>query len=223
MNKEYFNSKLLFLIMLGVIVLSFLLITTEEDKNVDTQVNQSALPITNKLTQPTPNPQNFADRIIKNTGKILSIQTGGGYSFINVELPSRKTLTLAAANLPNKLLVGNVINWENPRLSKNYYSHALKKNFEQLYMATIKDESIKTGVITAIKSVDKNTFLSVQQEQCLQELIVKSERISGELFIGNKIEWQQEIILEKKNSQPPNTHTPPRSPVMVDWIKKSEK
>jgi hypothetical protein len=220
MNKKYFNSKLLLLIMLGIIVLSFFLITSEQDKNVDAQVSQSALPTSKKLTK---QPQPPEARIVKNTGKILSIQKGGGYSFIQVELPSRKTLTLAAANLPNKLLVGNDVRWENPRLAKNYFSHTLNKSFERLYMVTIKDESIKTGVVTAIKIVDENTFLSVQQEQSIQELIVKSERVSDELFVGNKIEWQQKIISPNRNKQPPKMHTPPRSPVMVDWIKKSEK
>jgi len=220
MNKKYFNIKLLLLTMLGIIVLSFFLITTEQDKNIDTQVSQTALSTSKKLAQPTQPP---AARIVKNTGKVLSIQKGGGYSFIQVELPSRKTLTLAAANLPNKILVGNIVHWEIPRLSKNYYSHALKQNFERLYMVTIKDESIKTGVVTAIKIVDENTFLSVQQEQFIQELIVKSERVSDELFVGNKIEWQQKIISPNRNNQPQNMHTLPRSPVMVDWIKKSEK
>jgi hypothetical protein len=220
MKKKHLNSKLLFLIMLGIIILSFLLITGEQDKNVDSQVSQTALPVTKKITQPTQLP---AARIVKNTGKVLSILNGGGYSFIEVELPSRKTLTLAAANLPNKLLVGNVVRWENPRLAKNYFSHALNKSFERLYMVTIKDDSIKTGVITAIKTVDENTFLSVQQEQTISELIVKSDRVSDELLVGNKIEWQQEKILPNRNNQPPKMHTPPRSPVMVDWIKKSEK
>jgi len=220
MNKKYFNIKLLLLIMLGIIVLSFFLITSEQDKNVDAQVSQSALATSKKLAK---QPQSPVRRIVKNTGKILSIQKGGGYSFIEVELPSRKTLTLATANLPNMLLVGNDVRWENPRLAKNYFSHALNKSFERLYMVTIKDDSIKTGVITAIKTVDENTFLSVQQEQSTQELIVKSGRVSDELRIGNNIEWQQAIISPNRNNQPPNMHTPPRSPVMVDWIKKSEK
>ena len=90
-------------------------------------------------------------------------------------------------------------------------------------MVTIKDDSIKTGVITAIKTVDENTFLNVQQEQTISELIVKSDRVSDELLVGNKIEWQQEKISPNSNNQPQNMHTPPRSPVMVDWIKKSEK
>jgi hypothetical protein len=220
MNKKYFNIKLLLLIVLGIIVLSFFLITSEQDKSVDAQVSQSALLTSKKLAN---QPQSPVARIVKNTGKILSIQNGGGYSFIEVELPSRKTLTLAAANLPNKLLVGNVVHWGNPRLSKNYYSHALKQNFERLYMVTIKDESIKVGVIAAIKIVDENTFLSVQQEQSVLELIVKNERVSGELLVGNKIEWQQEKTSPNRNNQPPKMNTPPRSPVMVDWIKKSEK
>ncbi|MBA6377602.1 MULTISPECIES: hypothetical protein [unclassified Colwellia] len=220
MNKKYFNSKLLLLIMLGIIVLSFFLITSEQDKNVDSQVSQSVLPTSKKLAQPTQHP---AERIVKNTGKILSIHKGGGYSFIEVELPSRKILTLATANLPNKLLVGNAVLWENPRLAKNYFSHALNKSFERLYMVTIKDDSIKTGVITAIKTVNENTFLSIQQDQSILELIVKSGRVSDELLVGNKIEWQQEKISPNRNNQPPKMHTPPRSPVMVDWIKKSEK
>jgi hypothetical protein len=220
MNKKYFNIKLLLLIMLGIVFLSFFLITSEQDKNVDAQVSQSALPTSKKLTK---QPQSPEARIVKNIGKILSIQRGGGYSFIEVELPSIKTLTLAAANLPNKLLVGNVVRWENPRLAKNYFSHALNKSFERLYMVTIKDDSIKTGVITAIKTVDENTFLKVQQEHSTIELIVKSERVSDELLVGNKIEWQQEKISPNSNNQPKNMHTPPRSPVMVDWIKKSEK
>ena len=56
MNKKYFNSKLLLLIMLGIIVLSFFLITSEQDKNVDAQVSQSALPTSKKLTK---QPQQF--------------------------------------------------------------------------------------------------------------------------------------------------------------------
>jgi len=220
MNKKYFNIKLLLLIMLGIIVLSFFSITSEQDKNVDAQVSQSTLPTSKKLAN---QPQSPIARIVKNTGKILSIQKGGGYSFIEVELPSRKTLTLAAANLPNKLLVGNDVRWENPRLAKNYFSHALNKSFERLYMVTIKDDSIKNGVIISIKTVDENTFLSVQQEQTISELIVKSDRVSDELLVGNKIEWQQEKISPNRNKQPPKMHTPPRSPVMVDWIKKSEK
>ena len=95
MNKKYFNIKLLLLIMLGIIVLSFFSITSEQDKNVDAQVSQSTLPTSKKLAN---QPQSPIARIVKNTGKILSIQKGGGYSFIEVELPSRKTLTLAAAN-----------------------------------------------------------------------------------------------------------------------------
>jgi hypothetical protein len=189
MNKKYFNSKLLLLIVLGIIVLSFFLITSEQDKNVDAQVSQSALPTSKKLAN---QPQSPVARIVKNTGKLLSIQKGGGYSFIEVELPSRKTLTLAAANLPNKLLVGNDVRWETPRLAKKYFSHALNKSFERLYMVTIKDDSIKNGVIISIKTVDENTFLSVQQEQTISELIVKSDRVSDELLVGNKIEWQQE-------------------------------
>jgi hypothetical protein len=220
MNKKYFNIKLLLLIMLGIIVLSFFLITSEQDKNVDAQVSQSALPTSKKLAN---QPQSPVARIVKNTGKILSIQKGGGYSFIEVELPSRKTLTLAAANLPNKLLVGNDVRWETPRLAKKYFSHALNKSFERLYMVTIKDDSIKNGVIISIKTVDENTFLSVQQEQTISELIVKSDRVSDELLVGNKIEWQQEKTSPNRNNQPPKMHTPPRSPVMVDWIKKSEK
>jgi hypothetical protein len=220
MNKKYFNSKLLLLIMLGIIVLSFFMVISEQDKNVDAQVSQSALTTSKKLTKQSQSPE---ARIVKNTGKILSIQKGGGYSFIQVELPSRKTLTLATANLPNKLLVGNDVRWENPRLAKNYFSHALNKSFERLYMVTIKDNSIKTGVITAIKTVDENTFLKVQQEHSTIELIVKSDRISDELLLGNKIEWQQEKISPNRNNQPQNMHIPPRSPVMVDWIKKSEK
>ncbi|NQZ90373.1 MAG: hypothetical protein HRU38_22440 [Saccharospirillaceae bacterium] len=220
MNKKYFNIKLLLLIVLGIFVLSFFLITSEQDKNVDTQVSQTALPTSKKLAQPTQPPE---ARIVKNTGKVLSIQKGGGYSFIQVELPSRKTLTLAAANLPNKLLVGNIVHWENPRLAKNYFSHALNKSFERLYMVTIKDESIKAGVIISIKTVDENTFLRVQQEQSIQELIVKSDHVSDELLVGMKIEWKQKTSSPNRNNQPQNMHTPPRSPVMVDWIKKSEK
>jgi hypothetical protein len=216
--KECFNSKFLSLVLLSVVILSFFLIKNNDVKNVDTLVSQSPLPISKKLSQLPP------ELPVKNSGKILSIQYGGGYTFIEVELPSKKSLFLATGNLPNNILVGNIVRWKNSRLSKNYYSHALKRNFENLLMVTLQDESIKSGVVKSVKSVktvDKNTFISVRYEHSTQELIVKSDRISGELFVGNIIEWQQENL--SINDQSKNNNRLSQSPLMVDWIRKSKK
>jgi hypothetical protein len=212
--KECFNSKFLSLALLSIVILSFFLIKNNDVKNADTVVNQSSLPISQTLSQ---SPLELPG---KNSGKILSIQYGGGYSFLEVELPSKKSLFLATASLPNKIFVGNLVRWKNSRLSKNYYSHALKKNFENLLMVTLQDESIKSGVVTSVKTVDKNTFISVRYEQSTQELIVKSERISDELLVGTKIEWQQESLLT--NVQAKNNNRLSQSPIMVDWIRKSK-
>lgn len=216
-KNKYLNSLSLSLFLLGIFILSFLMIKTNKVKNVDTQVSNLSFPTSKKLSQTSPK---FSVKdTVKNTGKILSIQHGGGYSFIEVELPSKKLLFLASANLPNKLFVGNDVHWEDPRLTKNYYSHALKQDFERLYMVTIKNDSIKSGVVLSIRTVDENTFLNIQQNNATQELIVKSERISGELRVGAKIEWRQEMILSDKIKQQEQASSLPKAPVTVEWIR----
>jgi hypothetical protein len=107
MKKEYLNSKFLLLLMLGIIAVSFLLITSQQGKDLDAQLSQPALPTSEKVTE-TP-----LDRGMKNTGKILSIQNGGGYSFIQIELPSKKLLSIATATTSTKLFVNDVISWNN--------------------------------------------------------------------------------------------------------------
>jgi hypothetical protein len=203
-RMENINHKLVSSVLIGIIALSFFLIKTENVKSVDVQVSEPSLSVSQNSIQ---SPPEFS---AKNIGKILSIQNGGGYSFIEVKLPSNKSLSLATANLPNEVFVGNDIRWETPRLAKNYYSHTLNKNFERLYMVTIIDESIKQGVVISIKTVEENTLLSVQREHSVQELIVKTERISDELHIGSRVEWQKKI-----------DNRLPQSSIMVDWIRHS--
>lgn len=201
-RMERINHKLVLSVLIGIVALSFFLINTENVKSIDIQVSKPSLSVNKNSTQSPP------EFLAKNIGKILSIQSGGGYSFIEVELPSNKLLSLATANLPNKIFVGNDIRWETPRLAKNYYSHALDKNFNRLYMVTIIDESIKDGVVISIKTIEENTLLSVQKEQSVQEIIVKTERIAEQLHIGSRVEWQQKI--DKRL---------PQSSIMVDWIR----
>jgi hypothetical protein len=213
--KELFKNKFLLIGLLCTVVLSFFFIKNNEVKNVDTLVSKSPFSLSKQSIQ------SFPEVPIKNSGKILSIQHGGGYTFIEVEAPSKRTFFLATASLPNNILVGEFIHWKNPRLSKNYYSHALKINFDNLLMVTIQDQSIKSGVVTSVKVIDKSTFITVQYEHSTQELLVKSERISGELLVGTKIEWQQEHL--SNNEQSKNNNRLSQSPLMVDWIRKSKK
>jgi hypothetical protein len=213
--KELFKNKFLLIGLLCTVVLSFFFIKNNEVKNVDTLVSKSPFSLSKQSIQ------SFPEVPIKNSGKILSIQHGGGYTFIEVETPSKRTFFLATASLPNNILVGEFIHWKNPRLSKNYYSHALKINFDNLLMVTIQDQSIKSGVVTSVKIIDKSTFITVQHDHSTLELIVKSERISDELLVGTKIEWQQEKHSDHDQSK--NNNTLSQSPMMVDWIRKSKK
>jgi hypothetical protein len=221
---KYLNSRFLSLILLGLVVSSYFLIKSDEAIIADVQADKSSLPISKKIIQSPPEfpARNKSNNRSNNRGKILSLQNGGGYSFIEVELPSKKILSLASANVPNKLLVGNDIHWENPRLARNYYSHALKKNFERLYMVTINDDLINYGVVRSVKTVDENTLLSIQQEHSIREVIVKSTNILGELFVGSKIEWQQKNISSHKNEDPNNNKQLQRSPIVVDWVRNSK-
>jgi hypothetical protein len=227
-RTKYLNSRFLSLILLGLVVSSYFLIKSDEVIIADVQADKSSLPISKKIIQSPPEfparnkSNNKSNNRSNNRGKILSLQNGGGYSFIEVELPSKKILSLASANVPNKLLVGTDVYWENPRLAKNYYSHALNKNFERLYMVTIKDDPINYGVVTSVKTVDENTLLSIQQEHSTREVIVKSTNILSELFVGSKIEWQQKNISSHKNEDPNNNKQLQRSPIVVDWVRNSK-
>jgi hypothetical protein len=214
--KELFKNKFLLIGLLCTVALSFFFIKNNEVKNVDTLVSKPPSFSLSKQSK-----QSSPEVPVKKSGKILSIQHGGGYSFIEVEVPSKRTFFLATASLPNNILVGEFIHWKNPRLSKNYYSHVLKRNFENLLMVTIQDQSIKSGVVTSVKIIDKSTFITVQHDHSTLELIVKSERISDELLVGTKIEWQQEHL--SNNEQSKNNNTLSQSPMMVDWIRKSKK
>jgi hypothetical protein len=218
---DHLSGKFLSLVLL-VIAISFFLINKEQNESSEQQ--ELATEVSKPLISTSNNkpllPLEFSS---KNTGKILSIQHGGGYSFIEVELPSKKSLILAAADLPNKLLVGNDIHWKNSRVAKNYYSHALKQNFEQLYMVTINDDSIKSGMVLSIRREGENTFLNVaysgQNEHTTQELIIKTDLILGQFLEGAKIEWQLETLSSNRNKHRKNNNLFSQSPVMVDWIR----
>lgn len=217
---KYLNSRVLSLFVLGIIILSLFLMKADELTSVNVQAIKPLLSISKESPQISleVTNKNISDR----TGKILSIQSGGGYFFIEVELPSKKLLHLASANLPNKLLVGNDVHWKNPRLAKNYYSHALKQHFDRLYMVTIKDDSIKFGVVTSVKRVEENIFLSVRQKHSTQKLIVKNDHVAGELSPGSIIKWQHKSPSSRMRKQPEKKHLLPQLPLMVDWIRISK-
>lgn len=212
--KELFKNKFVLIGLLCTVVLSIFFIKNNEVKNVDTLVSKPPFSLSKQSIQSSP------EVPVKNSGKILSIQHGGGYTFLEVETPL-KIISLATANWPNNTLVGEFIHWKNPRLSKNYYSHTLKRNFENLLMVTIQYQSIKSGVVTSVKTIDKNTFITVQHDHSTLDLIVKSESISDELLVGTKIEWQQEK--HSDHDQLKNNNTLSQPPMMVDWIRKSKK
>ena len=208
--------KLFLVILLGVITISFFLIKGDKNGNAEITVTQQTLsiniPSNEKLVQTTPK------LFKKNSGKILSIESGGGYSFLKVELPSHKLLPLASANLPKNTVIGSDIHWENPRLAKNYFSHALKKTFDKVYMVTIKDNLIESGVVKSLNTVDGIIFVTVQQEQLVKELRIKSERVFGKLMIGAKVEWQLEKN-ELSSNQPMQYKSFAKPNVMIDWIR----
>jgi hypothetical protein len=145
--KNYLSShrKLSLVVVLGVITLIFFLMKNDGLGNTEINYVQQALPINSpsneKLVQTPPKP------FEKNSGKILSIESGGGYSFIEIESPSNELLSLASANLPENAVIGADIHWVNPRLAKEYFSHALNKTFDRLYMVTIEDDLIESGVV----------------------------------------------------------------------------
>ena len=147
-------------------------------------------------------------------GKVLSLQYGGGYSFIEVQLESSEVIFLASPNLPKAAVVGSIINWQSAHLAKNYYSHALERRFPKLYMVTFEPKQVEVGIIESIQIVGANTYLAITSQQKQLMLVLNSNQIKPEFLKGTKIEWlradSQPYLDKPKPSEP--------GPLIVEWI-----
>ena len=152
---------------------------------------------------------------ISSTGKVLFIESGGGYSFIEVQLASSENVFLASPMLPNDIDVGATIAWENAHLAKDYYSHALERTFTRLYMVTFKLAQIEAGIIESIQTVGVNTYLAVYSQQKQLMLVLNNNQKKSELLQGALIEWQ------RAESQPylVKSNIPDESPLAVEWVR----
>jgi hypothetical protein len=138
-----------------------------------------------------PMPSSSPNGFISSTGKVLSIESGGGYSFIEVQLTSSKNVFLASPMLPNDINVGATIAWENAHLAENYYSHALERTFTQLYMVTFKLAQVEAGIIESIQTVGANTYLGVNNHQKQLMLVLNKNQKKPDFLQGALIEWQR--------------------------------
>jgi hypothetical protein len=160
-------------------------------------------------------PSSSADSHIHSDGKVLSIQQGGGYSFIEVQLTSSENVFLASPILPNDIDVGATIAWGNAHLAKDYYSHALERTFTELYIITFKLAQIEAGIIESIQTVGANTYLAVNSQQKQLMLVLNNNQKKSELLQGALIEWQ------RAESQPylVKSNISAASPLAVEWVR----
>jgi hypothetical protein len=152
--------------------------------------------------------------LIPSAGEVLSIERGGGYSFIEAQITSPDTIFLASANLPDDVEVGNTVTWDSSHLAENYYSHALDRTFLQLYMVTFKQAQVETGVIEALNTIGANTYLAVTSEQKKLMLVLNINQIKPGFLQGAKIEWL------RADSQPylVKLNTSDKTSFAVEWI-----
>jgi hypothetical protein len=160
-------------------------------------------------------PSSSANSPIPSAGKVLSVEYGGGYSFIEVQLASSDNIFVATASLPNDINVGSMITWESPQLAKDYYSHALQRTFPLLYMVTFKQQHIDKGVIESVQTIGDNTYLGVSHNQKQLMLIVNKNQNSSKLLQGALVEWQ----LASSQPHKLNTNMPTDSPLVVEWVR----
>jgi hypothetical protein len=148
-------------------------------------------------------------------GKVLSLQYGGGYSFIEVKLESSEIIFLASPSLPKTAVVGSTINWQSAKLAINYYSHALEREFSQLYMVTFEPIQVEIGIIESIQVVGDNTYLAIMSHQKQLMLILNSIQTKPEFLKGAKIEWL------RADSQPHLIKPNPSEagPLVVEWVR----
>jgi hypothetical protein len=148
-------------------------------------------------------------------GKVLSIEHGGGYNFIEVQLTSFENIVLASPILPSNIDVGATIVWENTHLAKNYYSHALERTLTQLHMVTFKQDHVEAGIIESIQTVGTKMYLAVNNHQKQLMLLLNNNQNKPEFLQGAQIEWQRadsQSYLVKSN--PHN-----ESPLAVGWVR----
>lgn len=129
------------------------------------------------------------------SAEIVSIQRGGGYAFIEVELPGKAISMLATAALPPELAVGDTLQWENAHLARNYHSHALNHTFPFLYMVSINEVSpaaadTGSGVVTAVQERGSLLQVDVDAAEKPMRLIVEKRKVEGEITPGSRVEWR---------------------------------
>ena len=131
---------------------------------------------------------------------ITSILRGGGYAFIEVQLSPSSSATLAAAALPSETTVGDTVQWHGARLARDYYSHALERDFPQLYMVSLQapqapqaQPKLTSGRVSSVRSEGDLAFVDVDAAGERIRLVVEARKMVGDVAPGARVEWVSEI------------------------------
>ena len=183
-------------------------------------------------TAPIPSPETMdsvvgSDITIPPSGSatIISIQRGGGYAFIEAQLPSGDIVVLATAALAPEASPGATVLWEEARLARNYHSHALNRIFARLYMVTINEQvarqGINTGVVNSIQEEGGLALVEVDAAGHRFRLLVERRRVKGEVVPGARVEWMPQERAEAEASDNAG-RAMERPPVMeIEWLSAS--